>query len=219
MQLFGLNVASSSQNRNGRGWVEPETGHFVYMPIEEAALPAMRLPTYEDLGFADVRYPHLPVHLDPEFTTHTYGHVRRFGDQALFKMKGGDILFFYATLDLLPKRKAWGVYIIGFFDIDYVVDARSMTDDAIKNLSDFHGNAHLKRRTPQVELLVKGRLSSRLFSQAIRLSDSLDAHLLDTQFGKVLSTVTGKPLQGPGWHRWLMYSRSRTFAALLHSNP
>ena len=109
MNIYGLNIASSKENLNGRGGIHPEDRTFQYLPIEETK-SARNAPTYRDLGFADVQYPDIRVHQDPEFKTFTYGHVRRgFGDDRLWDMERGDILFFYATLDLLPKRTTRGL--------------------------------------------------------------------------------------------------------------
>ena len=33
MEIFGLNVASSENDLNGRGWIDPITLEFVYLPI------------------------------------------------------------------------------------------------------------------------------------------------------------------------------------------
>jgi predicted RNase H-like HicB family nuclease len=145
LKIFGLNIASSTTNKNGRGWIDPKTRKFVYLPIEEYMELERPAPTYRDLGFPDVRYPHLPVHLDPEFETFTYGHRTRFGDARPWKMEQGDILFFYATLDLLPERKKWGTYIIGYFTVEHVQDTRALKPEQIKILKGFENNAHMKR--------------------------------------------------------------------------
>lgn len=218
MKILGLNIASSSVNKNGRGWIDPKTHEFVYLPIEEFATLERPAPTYQELGFSDVRYPSLPVHLDPEFKTFTYGHVRRYGDQKLFQMALGDILFFYSTLDLLPSHRDWGIYIVGYFTVDYVCDTRRMNVKEIKKLDGFEENAHMRRVTPGVHLLVKGTSDSRLYTHAIRLSHPDDNRRLHPDFVGLLATVTGKPLGGAGWHRWLLYSESVGLAQALRAN-
>ncbi|HML01895.1 MAG TPA: hypothetical protein VK487_00825 [Candidatus Bathyarchaeia archaeon] len=75
-----MNVGSSSANPNGRGRIFRDST-FEYLPVLEVAKTTTRILTDRELGFANVRYPDLPVHLDPEFETFTYGHVKRgFGD-------------------------------------------------------------------------------------------------------------------------------------------
>ena len=214
MNIYGLNVASSTGNPTGRGGIRPDHT-FQYLPIEESRKLTRNAPTYRELGFADVKYPDLPTHLDPEFKTFTYGHVRRFGDQRLWDMESGDILFFYATLDLLPERTTWGLYIVGYFTIDRVVDTRKMSGDQIRRLKGFKKNAHLKRVNPGVELLVKGSADSRLYQHAIQLSHPCDNHRLHPDFTHQLTTVMGKPLNGKTWHRWLFHSQDRRLAERL----
>jgi hypothetical protein len=218
LKIFGLNIASSAANKNGRGWINLETREFVYLPIEEDMELEQPAPTYRELGFSDVAYPHLPVHLDPEFETFTYGHRKRFGDARLWKMEQGDILFFYATLDLLPERKTWGVYVIGYFTIDHVQDTRGLTPEQIKSLKEFENNAHMKRINPRVDLLVKGLSNSKLYKQAIQLSHPEDTRRLHPTLANLLTTVTGKPVSGAGWHRWLLYSEREMLFTLLRDN-
>ena len=175
-------------------------------------------PTYRELGFADVAYPHLPVHLDPEFETFTYGYRKRFGDARLWGMQRGDILFFYATLDLLPERKKWGTYIIGYFTVEHVQDTHALKPEQIKSLKGFENNAHMKRINPRVDLLVKGSSDSKLYKHAIQLSHPQDTRRLHPTLASLLTTVTGKPVGGAGWHRWLLYSESEVLSTLLRDN-
>jgi len=218
MKIFGLNIASSTTNKNGRGWIDPKTREFIYLPIEEIMELEQLVPSYRELGFSHVKYPHLPVHLDPEFETFTYGHRTRFGDTRLWEMQQGDILFFYATLDLLPQRKKWGVYIIGYFRVDHVQDTRLLAPEQIKSLKGFENNAHMKRINPGVDLLVKGSSDSRLYKHAIQLSHPEDTRRLHPTLASLLTTVTGKPVGGAGWHRWLLYSENETLSTSLRDN-
>jgi hypothetical protein len=224
MNIYGLNIASSTGNPNGRGGIRPD-GTFQYLPIEEHRKLARNAPTYREYcceycrkkSSVDVKlkYPDLRVHLDPEFKTFTYGHARRFGDHCLWEMKEGDILFFYATLDLLPKRTTWGLFIVGYFTIDHVKDTRKWSADQIRRLKGFEQNAHLKWVKPGVDLLIKGSKDSRLYEHAIHLSCPRDSHRLHPDFTHQLTTVTGKPLKGKTWHRWLFHSTDSRLAERL----
>jgi len=84
------------------------------------------VPNYRELGFGHVKFPDLPVHLDPEFATFTHGHLTRgFGDvRSLLGLKEDDVLFFYATLQ---KKKEWSAYIIGYFRNPEVYDCRGLS--------------------------------------------------------------------------------------------
>lgn len=63
------NVGSSDSNPNGRGRIFKDYT-FEYLPIPEQRKTAQKVSTYRDLGLGHVRYPDLPVHLDPEFQTY-----------------------------------------------------------------------------------------------------------------------------------------------------
>ena len=120
-----INVGSSSSNPNGRGRIFRDFT-FEYLPIPESRKTRDHVFTYQDLGFAHVKFPDLPAHLDPEFETFTYGHVTRgFGDiRNLLKLSDSDILFFYATLQ---KASDWSTYIIGYFRNLKVYDCRGLS--------------------------------------------------------------------------------------------
>jgi hypothetical protein len=172
------------------------------VPIAEIDEQAMPL-TYRDIGLTNVAYPHLPVHYDPEFDTFTYGHAwRGWGDQRLKDMQGGDLLFFYSTLDLLPDKTRWGLYIIGFFMIQSVVNTTKMTPEEIARLPGFENNAHLRYERPKAHLLVKGSAESRLYTRAIPLSDPNDNRRIHPSLRGMLKTAGGRIVEGgPGWYR------------------
>lgn len=218
-RILGLNVGSNAAMPNGRGWVDPATGRFAYLPIPETEPLVCPAPTYADLGFADLPHPDLPVHLDPEFDTFTYGHRRRFGDARLWDLRPGDLLFFYATLDHLPERRAWGLYAIGYFVVEEALDVRGWPPDQVMALSAFRANAHLKRVEPGVDLLVRGGPGSRLLQTALPLSDPDDPRRPHPALDGLLTTVTGRPLGGQGWWRWLLCSQSERFAERLQRQP
>jgi hypothetical protein len=176
--------------------------------------------TYRDIGLTNLEFPHLPVHHDPEFQTYTYGHiVRGFGDNKLWELESNDFLFYYSTLDLLPHKKEWGTYIIGYFIINCVVDTRKMAVEEIKGLEIFQNNAHIKRKNPKVDLLVKGKENSRLFYSAIRLSHPNNNRMLHPGLSNLITTTSGKSIQySEGLHRWVLYSENPALLNILLSN-
>jgi hypothetical protein len=205
--LFGvlINVGSSSLNPNGRGKIFDD-GTFEYLPIPEEAETAEKLPTYMDLGYSNIKFPNFSVHVDPEFETFTYGHVKRgFGDiQSILKLKNDDALFFYASLQ---GEKYWAPYIIGYFRGLEVYDCRNLSDEEIRSfkLKGFENNAHLKRVDPSVDLLIKGNQSSRLLTRAFRLTENDQSKKLGKSLQDVLLTASGKKIQTEKpWFRWTL---------------
>lgn len=205
--MFGvlINVASNSSCVNGRGRIFGD-GTFEYLPIQESRETIEKVPTYSDLGFSNVKYPHLRVHVDPEFQTYTYGHVKRgFGDiQSIARLKKDDVLFFYATLQ---QNSSWAPYIIGYFLIWEVLDCRNFSIERIRSLgrSGFENNAHLKRADPHVDFLIKGTEGSRLLSRAFALSEKTNPLTLKESLRDVVLTAKQRRIDlGKPWFRWTM---------------
>lgn len=209
VDMFGvfINVASSSSNPNGRGRVSKDLT-FQYLPIPEEEKTVEKVATYRDLGFTNVRFPDLPVHLDPEFETFTYGHVRRgFGDiRSLLRLRDDEngVLFFYATLQ---RDDTWSSYTIGYFKNPEIYDCRKLSREEIIHLKvdGFSKNAHLKRADPTVDFLTRGREGSRLLEKAFPMSDDRDSHMLKNSLKDVILTATGKNIKsGTPWFRWTL---------------
>lgn len=205
MSCVLINVGSSSSNPNGRGRIF-EDSTFEYLPIPESQRTREHVPTYRELGFTHVRYPDVPVHLDPEFETSTYGHVRRgFGDiKSLLKLDENGVLFFYATLQ---KQDRWNTYIIGYFRNPIVYDCRALSRKEVLSFKSrgFANNAHLKRLNPSVDLLIKGGEDSRLLSKAFPLAEDEDNLALREPLSEIIRTATGKRVAlGTPWFRWTL---------------
>lgn len=205
--LFGIliNVGSSSANLNGRGRIF-EDFTFEYLPIPESEKTREKVPTYRELGFSHAKFPDLPVHLDPEFKTFTYGHVKRgFGDlRCLLQLKKSDVLFFYATLQ---KEAQWSTYIIGYFRNIQVYDCRKLSTKMVLKFKfkGFVNNAHLKRVDPSVDLLIKGGRGSKLSNKAFPLAEKNDPLTLQEPLSKTILTATGKQVvPGSPWFRWTL---------------
>jgi len=207
LELFSvlLNVGSSGSNPNGRGRIF-EDFSFEYLPIPETEETKVKVPTYRELGFSCVKFPDLPVHLDPEFETFTYGHVKRgFGDiECLLKLKRDNILFFYVTLQ---KREKWYPCIIGYFTNLELHDCRELTREQIQSFKykGFANNAHLKRIDPYVDFLIKGGKGSQLFKKAFPLSEDSNPRELRKSLRDIILTATGKKIEsGKPWFRWTL---------------
>jgi hypothetical protein len=200
-----INVGSSSVNPNSRGRIF-KNFRFEYLPIPEEKETIERIPTYRYLGFTHVKYPDLPVHLDPEFETFTYGHkMRGFGDvRNLLKLRRDDTLFFYATLQ---REDDWFPYVIGYFRNLTVLDCRKMPLEEMRHLKTrgFKNNAHLKRIDPHIDLLIKGGEGSTLLNRAFPLAEDKDHSSLRDSFKDLIFTATGKSIKsGAPWFRWTL---------------
>lgn len=209
--MFGvlINVGSSSTNPNGRGRIFKDLS-FDYLPIPEGHRTREHVATYRELGFTQVRYPDLRVHLDPEFETFTYGHVRRgFGDmKSLLNLKKKAMLFFYATLQ---KQDVWSTYIIGYFRNPAVYDCRELSREEVLSFRSrgFANNAHLKRVDPSVDLLIKGDAGSALLEKAFPLAEESNQLALRKRLKPIIHTATGKRIRdGSPWFRWTLICSS-----------
>ena len=209
--MFGLfiNVGSNSTNPNGRGRIF-EDYTFEYLPIPESEETRQKVPTYCQLGFTHVKFPDLPVHLDPTFETFTYGHVRRgFGDVRTFlRLTENDVVFFFATLQ---KKEGWSTFIVGYFRNPRVYDCRGLSAKEVLSFKfkGFADNAHLKRLNPSVDLLIKGGKNSRLLERAIPLAEDNDHLKLRKPLRDMILTLTGKKIQrGAPWFRWVLICKN-----------
>ncbi len=212
-----INVGSSTKYPNGRGRVFQDLS-FEYLPIPEVERTREKSPTYRELGFHNVKYPDLPVHLDPEFDTFTFGYFNRgFGStETLLNLKKKDYLFFYATLD---KEKGWAPFLIAYFKIYSVVDCRKSSHKEIFQLESkgFKQNAHLKRKNPSVDLLIRGSKNSRLLAKAFPLAEDFNHLRLKKSLRRLIFTIGGKKIQrNTPWYRWtLVTSNSNTLIRMI----
>lgn len=207
---ISLNVGSNNKCENKRGRINPIDLTFQYRPIPEEKLVKCKVPTYAELNacpYTQLKAPNLPVHIDPEFDTNTYGHAKRWGEiKALLDLKPGDYLFFHATLSHLNKPQLWLTAIIGYFIKESVNDCRKLTKEEIEEQygKRFASNAHLKRTDPSIDLLISGSKNSKLLQRAIPLSDFSAPGRLNEKFKDNIRTVTGKQIAGKGWCRWTL---------------
>lgn len=206
-----INIGSNTRYPNKRGRISNDQS-FDYLPIPEYESIREKIPTYLDLGFSHVDSPDLLVHLDPEFNTFTYGHIIRFGEiRALLNLEKNDHLFFYATLSELNKEKRWAPYIIGYFKIKEVVDCRDLSDEEIFQLKaiGFGLNAHLKRNSPSVDILIKGTAESILLNRAFPLADKFNHLELKKSLINLVHTLKDETITpNTPWYRWTMITHN-----------
>lgn len=113
------------------------------------------------------------IHVDPEFTTFTYGDPTT-PKAGLRHLQPGDLLVFYCGLE------GWGecveppaLYLLGYFDVLTAGKAIDYSKEEIQSL--FGENFHVKHqqifeRQRNELVLVKGSPESRLFRKAVCIS-------------------------------------------------
>lgn len=157
-------------------------GSFEYIPIPEGWESEERK-TYRDIigrkgkplsEFLPSAIADCVAHNDPEFLTCTYGDPTSPKRSRLLKLEKNDLLVFYAGLD--PYKNVSyerGLYIIGYFLVDSVIDFNKSNDVEIENYySIYKNNAHLKRNNSISDLVmvVGDKNQSRLLDKAIKIS-------------------------------------------------
>jgi len=157
-----VRVGADRTDAGGRwnGPIDRATGAFAYVPIPEPepVRPGMETPfvrwapAIERLG---VRLPERLAdriaHADPDFGRLTYGDRRERGKQIRQKLKGGDLLVFYAGLrDVGDGRLVYA--LIGLLAIGSIVAARDLPSER------WAENAHTRRREiGETDVVVLGR--------------------------------------------------------------
>ena len=118
------------------------------------------------------------IHVDPEFTTYTYGDPTQ-PKRSLRKLMPGDFLVFYCGLQEWDSERGWNrdhrpaLYLAGFFEVAIAGRAGDFTNNVLR--SEFGKNFHVRYPTvfeQQKEdlVLVKGGPGSRLFRKAQQIS-------------------------------------------------
>jgi hypothetical protein len=130
-----------------------------------------------------------PVHVDPEFTTFTYGDPAT-PKRGLRKLVQGDLLVFYAGLQGFQCRIPPGLYLIGYFEVETAGLANTFTSAEIS--AHFSQNFHVRHSSlfnQQVNqlVLVKGGQGSRLFQKAHLFSQTVSENAKPPL--KVISTA------------------------------
>lgn len=159
-------------------------GTFEYIPISESTSNSKETRTYANTRGKSGEFlsTYLPfriadriMHFDPEFTTFTYGDptVKR---SYLLKLQEGDLLVFYAGLSPWNNKKyKAGLYIIGYFLVEKVIDFNLLNNNKVKQVRKrYSNNAHLKRRSDFQDLVivVGNKKKSKLLTKTILISQS-----------------------------------------------
>jgi hypothetical protein len=111
------------------------------------------------------------IHVDPEFTTFTYGDPTS-PKAGLRHLAAGDLLVFCAGLRGFGCDIASGLYLIGYFEVEFAGRVRDLTKEQIQACN---GNFHVRHRSVFLAqrdrlVLVKGSADSRLLTKAMKIS-------------------------------------------------
>jgi len=158
-------------------------GSFEYIPLSETDPKSGEKRTYNNLNGRNGKQlsSYLPkevvgrkIHLDPEFTTFTYGDVGRKAVY-LLKLEPGDILVFYAGLT--PHNGSEhpeALYIIGYFAVKDVLDFKNYSINEIRKIQRrYPNNSHPKRDSGlgEMVLVVGDPEKSKLLEKGILISE------------------------------------------------
>jgi len=111
------------------------------------------------------------MHLDPEFTTFTYGDPTA-PKAGLRRLQSGDLLVFYVGLRGYDHDTPPALYIVGYFEVEFAGFARDLSPEQIHACQ---GNFHVRhpavfREQRDWLVLVKGGPGSRMLSKAVQIS-------------------------------------------------
>lgn len=115
---------------------------------------------------------HQSIHVDPEFTTFTYGDPTP-PKAGLRHLEKGDILIFYCGLEGWDFKSEPALYLMGYFEIIAAGKADKFSSTEVKNL--FGANFHVRHQQIYEQqknklVLIKGGEGSRLLKKAVKIS-------------------------------------------------
>lgn len=110
----------------------------------------------------------LPMHVDPEFTTFTYGDPTS-PKRGLAKLRPGNLLVFYSGMQGWDFYSPPALYLCGIFKVDLAGFASQFSEKQLRE--EFGQNFHVRhpsvfRKDRKDLVLVKGGSGSRMFKKA-----------------------------------------------------
>lgn len=218
-QAVAINIGANSTLPGIRGQLWSD-GSFEYIPIPEREQTAETIPTYGDLGVtvpADLV--DIPVHLDPSFaeypccTDYTYGDEHAVKARPLSELSGGDIVWFYASLEPTANGPPWappdwGAFVIGQFTLAVdPINPKELSSFSKDLRNRVHDNAHFKRSEPDAEVIILGdHNTSGLLERPLPLSSKTDG----TVANEYVTALAGDSGKGPWWRRVLRFDEAAT---------
>ncbi|MHB8089974.1 MAG: Nmad3 family putative nucleotide modification protein [Anaerolineaceae bacterium] len=140
------------------------------------------------------------IHVDPEFTTYTYGDPTS-PKAGLRHLERGDMLVFYCGLAGWDFHSEPALYLVGYFDVLAAGKATEFSEHEKTSL--FANNFHVRHRCIYRQqknslVLVKGSPTSRLLKKAVLISDigydrlSRPIKVLSPEMQKIFGDFDGK---------------------------
>jgi hypothetical protein len=165
------------------------------------------------------------MHVDPEFSTFTYGDPTR-PKAGLRHLQAEDMLVFYCGLQGWDFESPPALYLAGYFEVEAAGRAKDFSERELSTL--FGENFHVRhldvlKRQKDSLVLVKGSAKSRLLNKAVLLSttgrDRLGKPLkiLSPDMREVFGSFGGKLSIQRSPTRWVEPSFTRGAAQFMRS--
>ena len=123
-------------------------------------------------GSLQARMANQSMHVDPEFSTFTYGDPTP-PKAGLRHLRVGDMLVFYCGLQGSDFESPPALYLAGYFEVEAAGQAKDFSERELRTL--FSENFHVRHRDVFEQqkdklVLVKGSAKSRLLNKGVLLS-------------------------------------------------
>lgn len=177
-------------------------------------------PTRSRARMADV-----PMHVDPEFDSFTYGDPTS-PKRQLAQLRAGDLLVFYAGLQGFDFVSPPALYIIGYFEVARAGFGSSFSQNVLRQ--EFARNFHVMHKDVfagqrDKVVLIKGSSRSRLLNNAVRLGERQRLktgswwQLISPKMAKVFSRFGGIGSLQRSTPRWVDADRIESAARFVRS--